>query len=143
VSPDAPRDILHASSVAVDGRGVLIRGAAGSGKSTLALALLALGGVLIADDRTVVALRDGRPWLSAPDTIRGRIEARGIGILNAGAITEAPLALVVDMDRGPPARLPEPETIAVFGHHVEVISGQQGGHFPAALRHYLLYGRSD
>ena len=143
MSPGAARDILHASSVAVDGRGVLIRGAAGSGKSALALSLLAFGGVLIADDRTLVSLRDGRPWLSAPDTIRGRIEARGIGILNAGAVTEAPLALVVDMDRGPPPRLPEPETVPVLGHHVEVISGQQGGHFPAALRHYLLHGRSD
>jgi len=42
---------IHASCVAVDGKGLLITGASGSGKSALALQLMAFGAHLIADDR--------------------------------------------------------------------------------------------
>ena len=56
--------ILHATCVAVDGRGLLILGPSGSGKSALALQLIALGAQLVADDRTRVSRRgaaSGRP----------------------------------------------------------------------------------
>ncbi|MDX5349528.1 MAG: serine kinase, partial [Paracoccaceae bacterium] len=43
--------IVHATSVAVDGRGLLILGPSGAGKSSLALRLIALGARLVADDR--------------------------------------------------------------------------------------------
>ena len=42
--------IVHGSAVAVDGGGVLLRGASGSGKSDLALRLIDAGAMLIADD---------------------------------------------------------------------------------------------
>ncbi len=48
---------LHASAVAVDGRGCLITGASASGKSTLALEMIALGAELVADDRVDVRRR--------------------------------------------------------------------------------------
>ena len=48
---------LHASAVALDGRGALLLGASGAGKSGLALRLMALGARLVADDR--VLLRRG------------------------------------------------------------------------------------
>ena len=41
---------LHASCIAVHGRGVLILGPSGAGKSSLALQLMALGADLVADD---------------------------------------------------------------------------------------------
>lgn len=50
----ADRTILHASCVALDGRGLLILGPSGSGKSALALELMALGADLVADDRTEI-----------------------------------------------------------------------------------------
>ena len=70
---------LHASAVALDGRGVLITGAAGSGKSSLALTLMAYGAVLISDDQTELSRVGDTIWARAPETISGLIEARGAG----------------------------------------------------------------
>ena len=53
-----PGIILHASCVALAGRGLLIRGAPGSGKSTLALTLMGLGADLVGDDRIDLRLED-------------------------------------------------------------------------------------
>ncbi len=56
---------MHACAVEVDGRAILICGAAGSGKSTLAAGLLAAGASFIADDLTAVVPTLG----SAPDRV--------------------------------------------------------------------------
>ena len=61
---------LHATCVAVEGRGVLITGPSGSGKSSLALALMAHGARLVADDRVTLSLREGTLWATCPETIR-------------------------------------------------------------------------
>ena len=97
---------VHASAVAIGGRGVLILGASGRGKSDLALRLIDRGAVLIADDQVEIAPRAGRLQACAPSTIRGKLEVRGIGIVDCEA-AEAPIALVVDLD-GAPERMPEP-----------------------------------
>ncbi|MEF9600929.1 HPr kinase/phosphatase C-terminal domain-containing protein, partial [Paracoccus sp. PXZ] len=73
--------ILHASCIAHRGRGLLILGPSGAGKSTLALEMMAFGATLVADDRTILRREGGRIVADAPDSIRGRIEARGVGIL--------------------------------------------------------------
>ena len=98
---------LHASAVAVDGRGCLITGTAASGKSTLALEMVALGAEFVADDRVDIRRVGDGLMLSAPASIAGMIEARGVGILRLPARPEAPLALVVDLDAAEPERLPE------------------------------------
>ena len=59
--PSAPL-ILHATAVAVAGRGLLIRGASGSGKSGLALEMMARGAQLVSDDRVIVSDRDDGLW---------------------------------------------------------------------------------
>ena len=64
--------LLHASTVAFRGRGVVILGASGSGKSALALELMALGAGLVADDRTLVEVQDGALVASCPPAISGR-----------------------------------------------------------------------
>ncbi|MEN8196664.1 MAG: hypothetical protein ABFS30_09120, partial [Pseudomonadota bacterium] len=51
---------VHATCVEISGCGVLIRGAPGSGKSDLALRLIEEGARLVADDRTDVAVVQGR-----------------------------------------------------------------------------------
>jgi hypothetical protein len=51
-------EVLHASGVVLDGRAVLITGAAGAGKSSLAAALLRAGGLLLSDDAVAVRLGD-------------------------------------------------------------------------------------
>lgn len=139
---------LHASAVAVaEGggmpRGLLILGPSGSGKSGLALRLLALGARLVADDRTLIALRCGRLIARAPAATRGLIEARGVGLLRAPALDEAALALVVDLGQTETARLPPPRHWRALGCALPLLHAVEGTSFPAALVTYLRHGRSE
>jgi len=97
---------LHATCVAIGGRGVLITGPSGSGKSDLALRLIDRGAILVSDDGTIVEARDGRLLARSGPNIAGRIEARGVGILAFPHRPEAPLGLAIALD-GVPQRLPE------------------------------------
>jgi HPr kinase/phosphorylase len=115
---------LHATAVAVDGRGCLITGASASGKSTLALEMIALGAQLVADDRVDVRRRVGTLMLSAPATIAGLIEARGIGILRLPARDEAPLAVIVDLDEAERERLPEAPRRDLLGAPCTLVRGR-------------------
>lgn len=90
-------ETLHASTVAIDGRAVLISGISGSGKSDLALRLIDRGFTLISDDQTIVQKRGERLFASAPSTIRGKLEIRGLGIVDMPVLGEAPVALVVEL----------------------------------------------
>ncbi|HXA55256.1 MAG TPA: hypothetical protein VNV37_10340 [Solirubrobacteraceae bacterium] len=49
-------EVVHAAGVVLDGRALLIAGAAGAGKSSLAAALLRAGGRLLSDDAVALAL---------------------------------------------------------------------------------------
>jgi len=102
------RETRHATTVAIDGAGVMLTGPSGSGKSGLALGLMALGAELVADDRTTIELREGWPWALAPERLAGVIEARGVGLIRVPFCPSAPLRLVVDMGEAEGARLPEP-----------------------------------
>lgn len=128
---------LHATAVALDAaRGVLILGRSGAGKSALGLELMALGAQLVSDDRVDVARRDGALWASAPATIRGRIEARGIGLLEAAPLDAAQLVLVVDLDRPEPDRLPPHRVTEILGISLPLVFSAQGCS-PAAILQYL------
>lgn len=119
------RRVIHATTVALDGRGVLIRGRSGSGKSALGLQLLACGAALVADDRTIVDASGGHPEASCPTQLRGLIEARGVGLLQAEAAPPVPVILVVDLDERPDARLPETRSISLEGCRVDLILGRE------------------
>src|SRR6187551_1728567 len=95
--PRLSAETLHASTVAIDGRAVMISGPSGSGKSDLALRLLDRGFVLVSDDQTLVRKDNGRVLASAPPTIRGKLEVRGVGIVEMETIDNVPLALVVEL----------------------------------------------
>ena len=88
---------LHASTVASDGRAVLISGPSGSGKSDLALRLLDRGFTLVSDDRTIIRKEGERLIASAPETIKGKLEVRGVGIVDVEAVADVPIALVVEL----------------------------------------------
>ncbi len=97
---NAPRlsaETVHASTVAMDGRAVLITGPSGAGKSDLALRLLDRGFTLVSDDRTIVRKDRDRLVASAPPTIAGKLEVRGIGIVDMEAATDVPVALIVEL----------------------------------------------
>ena len=57
---------VHASCVALDGNGVLLRGPSGSGKSDLALRLIDGGAVLVADDQVALTVEGEKILASAP-----------------------------------------------------------------------------
>lgn len=90
-------ETLHATSVAIGGRAVLLCGVSGSGKSDLALRLIDRGAMLVSDDYTLVKRIEGALVATAPATISGRMEVRGIGIVDLPAISEAPVALIIDL----------------------------------------------
>jgi HPr kinase/phosphorylase len=133
--------VLHATSVAVDGKGLLIVGPSGSGKSSLALQLIGLGAVLIADDQTETYLHDGHVSLCCPAAIVGTIEARGVGLLNAPIVPNAPLHLVVDLAQTEGERLPERHDIMILGQRIGLVFATKHAHFPVALMLQLRHGR--
>lgn len=90
-------ETLHASTVALDGRAVLITGISGSGKSDLALQLIDRGFILVSDDQTIVQKRETRLYASAPPTIRGKLEIRGLGIVPMPVVEDVAVALVVEL----------------------------------------------
>ncbi|MEA3016413.1 MAG: hypothetical protein QOI38_1135 [Sphingomonadales bacterium] len=111
---------IHAGCIAIGGRGVLIAGGSGRGKSDLALRLIDRGARLVSDDYSFLRAEGGRLYASAPPTIAGRIEVRGVGIVEVEALAEAPVCLLVDLDRAP-ERLPEPGSASLLGLDVPAI----------------------
>ncbi|MCU9848469.1 HPr kinase/phosphatase C-terminal domain-containing protein [Defluviimonas sp. WL0024] len=134
--------ILHAGCVALNGRGALILGPSGSGKSALALQLMAFGCDLVSDDRTLVTVREGTLVATSPQPIRGRIEARGVGLLAAEPALDAELALVVDLAHLEPERLPPWHVHEVLGIELPLLHRVESPHFPAAILQYLKAGRA-
>lgn len=134
---------VHASCVVAHGQALVLFGRSGSGKSSLALQLMALGATLIADDRTILTRHGEQIIASCPETIRGRIEARGVGILRAEAANDTPVAAFIDMEHTETRRLPDPRALTVFGLHIPVLQKVEEGYFPAALMQYLSHGIAE
>lgn len=132
---------LHATTVGLGDRGLLILGAAGRGKSELALQLMAYGATLVADDRTLITRRGHALVAFAPETIRGMIEMRGIGILAADALEATTLVLAVDLDRQEQERLPPAREWEALGLRLPLLHGVKSIHFAAGLLQYLRSGR--
>ena len=117
-------ETLHASCVAKEGRAILISGRSGSGKSDLALRLIDRGADLVSDDYTIVRRISGRLLAAAPENIRGKLEIRGLGILEFHNVTDIPVCLMVELTTEV-ERMPEmPGSIAIAG--IEVPSVRLG-----------------
>jgi serine kinase of HPr protein (carbohydrate metabolism regulator) len=104
--PDLSSETLHASCVSIDGHAVLIEGDSGTGKSDLALRLIDRGAMLVSDDYTLLARNAQRLFAAAPATIAGKIEVRGIGIVDMPHVDHVPVGLIValsqEVERMPP-----------------------------------------
>ncbi len=141
VSSAMNETLMHATTICHGGRGGLIIGASGTGKSGLALQLLALGAGLVADDRTRLWRVGDTIMADVPEAIKGRIEARGVGILATPAMGPVPLALVIDMDKVETKRLPPERTLRILDHALPMIRKVESPCFPAAILLYLDGGR--
>jgi serine kinase of HPr protein (carbohydrate metabolism regulator) len=120
--PRLSAETLHASTVALDGRAVIISGPSGSGKSDLALRLLDRGFVLVSDDQTVVKKDGERLIATAPPTIAGKLEVRGIGIVEMERAENVPIALAVELT-SEIQRLPDDSRERmILGIHLPLIS---------------------
>ena len=113
---------IQATAVAVNGKGVLLRGPSGSGKSDLALRLIDRGAILIADDTVAADPQSGNVSLAPPAAIAGMLEVRGAGLAKFDHAADVPLALVVDLvPGGKVERMPEPRETSICGCKVPVI----------------------
>ena len=132
---------LHGTCISVGGGGVLILGEPGSGKSALALRLIdepgyGISGILlrselVADDQVIVSRGQRGLMASAPASLRGKLEIRGLGIVTLATPPSVALALVVRLqDHSAIERLPDPATIDILGVALPLV--EIDGKLPAA-----------
>ena len=124
--------ILHGACVSVGGKGVLILGPPGAGKSDLALKLIDQPGYglspkltrseLVADDQVVIARRGKKLAASAPPALGGKLEIRGLGIVDVKAKPKVMLALVVKLQaHAHIERMPDSSTFEILGISLPVV----------------------
>jgi serine kinase of HPr protein (carbohydrate metabolism regulator) len=100
-------------------KGALIEGPSGSGKSDLAIRALAAGLRLVADDRVLIWVSEGRLYGRAPDPLRGLIEVRGQGVVRVEPVPFAEVVLIARLRT--PERMPDLRTENVLGIAVPLL----------------------
>lgn len=112
---------IHATSLDINGAGVLIVGPSGAGKSDLALRLIEnKGAVLVADDRTNLEAKGGLLWAKTPENIEGMMEVRGIGLVQKDFKPQTIVKLVVAAQKNEKIeRMPEKTFFKEQGVEVE------------------------
>lgn len=112
-------DTVHATLVAKGQAGVLLRGPPGSGKSDLAFRLLCSSGDwrLVSDDQVELRRTGDRLTGRAPAPIAGKLEVRGVGIIEVETLESCDIQLVVDLvARHDVPRLPDAnESVQLLG----------------------------
>jgi len=114
---------VHGTAIALGSEGILLRGPSGAGKSDFALRLIDQGARLVADDQTELQRFGDDITMSAPATIAGQIEARGLGIVAVPSVASAPLRLVVDlMPSEEIERMPLPRECRYLGRSFPLVA---------------------
>ncbi len=122
--------LVHATAVASAEYCILITGPSGSGKSDLALRLIGVppSGLqlppfsLVSDDQVLLA-REGEHLIARPPaTIAGRMEVRGLGLLDMPYTGSAQVRLIIQLTAPDEVtRMPEPATQTLAAMIVPVI----------------------
>ena len=140
------RVTMHATCLRVGPAGVLLLGPPGAGKSALALALLDAPGYatgqtllkarLVADDQVVIEREGAGLTASAPETLAGLLEVRGLGLVHVENLPSARLHLAVKLiPRREIERLPEPEVFSLLDAALPLARlDPESPHAPARLR---------
>lgn len=99
--------LIHGTCIDFDGVGLALCGPPGAGKSDLALRAIDQPGCglaatsviarLVADDQIVLSLGETGLIASCRESIRGRMEVRGIGIVECPYVMETHLVAVVNL----------------------------------------------
>ncbi len=113
---------IHATTVAIDSRAVLITGPSGSGKSDLALRLLDRGFILVSDDQTLVRREGDRLLAYPPQQIAGNLEVRGIGIVEMETASDIPVALLVELTSDIPRLPDDSRELSILGICVPLVT---------------------
>lgn len=113
--------LLHAGCVALNGRGILIVGPSRAGKSDLALRLIDRGAVLVADDQVELTAVDTTLIADVPATIAGKLEVRGLGIVDMPYQSPVPVSLLIDLAM-PVERMPEPRARDLCGIGIPLLA---------------------
>ncbi len=101
---------------------MLIEGASGAGKSDLALRLIDRGATLISDDYTRLTRAGDALIAAAPDTIAGKIEVRGLGILSVAHVDHVRVALAVRLTEAPERMPPSDDARKIAGIAVREVA---------------------
>lgn len=134
--------LLHATSIAIHDKAVLLAGPSGVGKSDLALRLIDGGASLVADDQTQLTSESGKLLASPPDSLKGLFEARHIGLMRLPYVRDISVALYVELTATDAdlERLPEQETIFLLDHAVPRLRLPSfAASTPAKIRAFLSY----
>ncbi len=143
MSLTGPCDIIHATTVALNGKAVVIIGPSGAGKSSLALELMAYGADLVADDRTKISNENGKLIAQSAPNLHGMIEARGFGILNADAVDRAEVVLVVDLEKTETERFPPRRSTVLLDVSLPLVHKSAHSPFSAAILQYLKFSGKE
>ena len=142
---DGAVERIHATAIAIGKRAIIIRGPSGSGKSDLALRCLAMSASqllasparLVADDQVLVTREGMSLVVTAPQALLGRLEVRGLGIIEMDPEQAAKVILIADIvERSRIERHPDPwPMVDLLGLSVPLLSVSA---FDASAPHKLL-----
>ncbi|MFO0993936.1 MAG: HPr kinase/phosphatase C-terminal domain-containing protein [Hyphomicrobiales bacterium] len=107
MSSQIVQEVVHATCIAVGGKGILLLGPPGSGKSDLALRLIDTPGQgigtaefeaqLVADDQVKLTRVGNELQAAAPDALAGLLEVRGLGLVRVKNLASIRVDLCVKL----------------------------------------------
>lgn len=111
----------NATSIVLDGIGILIEGAEKSGKSSLALSLIEEGAKLISDDLTFLSLKDKALYALPAQKMQGCLFIRELGILKIDQVQKEPVEVkaLIRLNAKEPIFLEEDKKKNLFGVEVK------------------------
>lgn len=112
---------VHATTLAINGHGVMLVAPSGAGKSDLALRLIDRGATLVSDDYTEVARNGDTLVATPPSTIVGQMEIRGVGIVAVPFTPSTTVQIVVELG-DEVERMPDARWRIVAGQQVRAIT---------------------